>query len=78
MEAIRGNPSIADPSVGAAKPIPGQIESAKRIRRFLDGSDRCLPGGAASVQDPLSFRVAPQVHGASRASRGSTQKIGST
>ena len=66
MEAIRGNPSIVEPSVSEAKPIAGQARSAARIRAFLAGSDRCRPGGAASVQDPLSFRVAPQVHGAFR------------
>ncbi len=66
LEAIRGNPSVVDPIVSQAKPIAGQAESAARIRRFLAGSDRCRPGGPASVQDPLSFRVAPQVHGAFR------------
>ena len=66
MEGIGGNPSIVDPIVGVAKGIPGQVESANRIRRFLDGSALRRPGGPASVQDPLSFRVAPQVHGAVR------------
>ena len=66
MEAIRGNPSIVDPIVAAEKGVRGQAESAARIRRYLAGSDRCVEGGAASVQDPLSFRVAPQVHGALR------------
>jgi histidine ammonia-lyase len=66
MEAIGGNPSIVDPLVGRAKGIAGQIESADRIRRHLAGSDRWAPGAPASVQDPLSFRVAPQVHGACR------------
>jgi histidine ammonia-lyase len=41
--------------------------SASRIRDYLDGSGLCAAGVAASVQDPLSFRVAPQVHGAYRA-----------
>lgn len=66
LEAIGGNPSIVDPRVGEAKGIAGQIESADRIRRHLAGSDRCAPGAPSSVQDPLSFRVAPQVHGACR------------
>jgi histidine ammonia-lyase len=66
LEAIGGNPSIVDPRVGEAKGIAGQIESADRIRRHLGGSDRCAPDAPASVQDPLSFRVAPQVHGACR------------
>lgn len=66
MDAIHGNPSVVDPVVLAAKPVPGQIEAGARIRAFIGGGDRCRPGGTASVQDPLSFRVAPQVHGAFR------------
>jgi histidine ammonia-lyase len=66
LESVRGNPSIVDPHVARMKPIPGQRESIDTIRAFLDGSDLCVPGAAVSVQDPLSFRVAPQVHGAYR------------
>jgi histidine ammonia-lyase len=66
LEGVGGNPSIVEPIVAASKPVPGQQEAATRIRRFLTGSGRCEPGGATSVQDPLSFRVAPQVHGAVR------------
>jgi histidine ammonia-lyase len=66
LEAIGGNPSIVDPAVAAAKRVDGQIVAAARIRAFLAGSERCLPGGPRSVQDPLSFRVIPQVHGALR------------
>lgn len=65
LEASRGNPSIVEPAVAQAKPVAGQALAARRIRAFLDGSGLCV-GGAASVQDPLSFRVVPQVHGAWR------------
>ena len=65
MEAIRGNPSIVEPAAAAAKPVPGQAIAADRIRRYLEGSQLCVR--AESVQDPLSFRVSPQVHGAFRA-----------
>ena len=66
LEAVGGNTSIVDPVVLRAKPVPGQIEAGGRIMALLAGSDRCLAGGAASVQDPLSFRVGPQVHGGLR------------
>jgi len=66
LEAMRGNPSIVDAVVAAAKPVPGQALVARRIRHLLAGSGLCTAGGAESVQDPLSFRVAPQVHGAFR------------
>ena len=66
MEAMRGNPSIIDPAAAAAKPVPGQQVTAARLRRLLEGSRLATSDGAASVQDPLSFRVVPQVHGAYR------------
>jgi histidine ammonia-lyase len=66
FEAARGNPSVVEPVVAAAKPIQGQIDAARHIRGLLAGSELCQPGGPASVQDPLSFRVVPQVHGALR------------
>lgn len=66
MEAVRGNPSVALPVVAAGKPFPGLAESCRRIRAALEGSYLMDTGTPASVQDPLSFRVAPQVHGAFR------------
>ncbi len=66
MEATGGNPSIVHPAVALAKPVPGQAAAADHIRSLLAGSQLVEPGGARSVQDPLSFRVAPQVHGALR------------
>jgi histidine ammonia-lyase len=66
FEAIRGNPSVTQASVAAAKAIPGQIEVARRLRSALVGSALWQPDGPASLQDPLSFRVVPQVHGAFR------------
>jgi histidine ammonia-lyase len=66
LEAIGGNPSIVDRAVADAKGIPGQTAASDHIRRLLTGSARCEAGAAKSVQDPLSFRVAPQVHGALR------------
>ena len=50
----------------AAKRVDGQIASAAHIRALLSGSERCRAVAQGSVQDPLSFRVAPQVHGAFR------------
>ena len=66
MEAIRGNPSMLATVVGEAKPYPGQIETLRHLQAALAGSDLLEPGGPASLQDPLSFRVVPQVHGALR------------
>jgi histidine ammonia-lyase len=66
MEATRGNPSVALPVVAAGKPFPGLVESCRQLRRALQGSYLMTSGAPASVQDPLSFRVVPQVHGAFR------------
>jgi histidine ammonia-lyase len=62
MDASHANPSIVDPAAMAAKGIAGQTASAARIRERLAGTSRL----AASVQDPLTIRVIPQVHGAAR------------
>ncbi|HEY6688762.1 MAG TPA: aromatic amino acid ammonia-lyase [Propionibacteriaceae bacterium] len=66
MEATLANPSIIHPAVGRAKPIPGQVHSVDHLQKLLAGSAQLEPGAAKSVQDALSFRVVPQVHGAHR------------
>jgi histidine ammonia-lyase len=66
LEATGGNPSTTLPVVGRAKPYAGQIEAARSIRAALEGSYLLDGGASRSVQDALSFRVAPQVHGALR------------
>lgn len=64
FEAFRANLSILDERVLAARPARGQIAVGAMLRTLLDGSALFESGAARRVQDPLSFRVAPQVHGA--------------
>jgi histidine ammonia-lyase len=66
LEVQSGNLSVLDPAVLVAKPVPGQAAAGAAIRSFLRGSGLFTPGVPLSVQDPLSFRVGPQVHGAFR------------
>jgi histidine ammonia-lyase len=66
MEATAANVSVLHPAVGRAKAIPGQIAAADHLRYLLEGSPLMNPASARSVQDALSFRVVPQVHGALR------------
>ena len=66
MEAFGANPSIVEAPVATAKASPGQAETSRHIRALLEGGDRGAPGAPVSVQDPLAFRVVPQVHGACR------------
>ena len=49
-------------AVHAVRPHLGQIETAKRMRELLAGS-QILNNIKAHVQDPYSFRCVPQVHG---------------
>jgi histidine ammonia-lyase len=68
LEAMRGNPSITLAAIGLAKPYAGQIEACRSMRAALEGSFLLEPDAPRSIQDPLSLRVAPQVHGAFRES----------
>lgn len=64
LESISGNTSVFDPVVAAAKGVRGQAEVSAHIRAFVDGSAVLDPAAERTIQDPLSFRVVPQVHGA--------------
>lgn len=64
LEGLRGNISILDPVVRTAHPQPGQQIASQHMLRLLRGSELLEPGAARFLQDPLSFRCAPQVHGA--------------
>lgn len=63
FEALRGNASAFDERVHAVRPHPGQIRVAANLRRLTAGSE--LLGGG-QLQDCLSLRTTPQVHGSSR------------
>lgn len=65
LEAVGASTSIVDPAVGEAKPFRGQIEAAEHIRTLLEGS-YLQSTDFTSVQEALSFRVLPQVHGTLR------------
>jgi len=66
METTNGNPSIVDPAVAGVRGSPGQIATSTAIREALDGSISTSSQAGLSVQDPLTLRVVPQVHGACR------------
>lgn len=61
-----GNLSPYAEAVADARGGEGQRASARAIRTALDGSALEAPDRAVSVQDPLAFRTAPQLHGALR------------
>ncbi len=66
VEAIGGNLEPFREEVAQAKPFAGQIAAAAHMRECLSGSYLEDTQHQPSVQDPLSFRVMPQVHGAMR------------
>ena len=66
-EGFRSNLSPLASTAAAARPAAGQVEVAAQLRRLLKGSALLQPGAARRVQDPVSMRVVPQVHGAAQA-----------
>ncbi len=62
--ALGANTSVFDDDLVRARPLAGQIDSAARIREALGSRARDdLATRARSVQDPVSLRTVPQVHG---------------
>ncbi|GHT87994.1 histidine ammonia-lyase [Bacteroidia bacterium] len=65
LEAFDG---LIDPfldCIQQMRPHPGQIETGKRIRQLLEGSE-LISRKKEHIQDPYSFRCIPQVHGATK------------
>lgn len=66
LEAFAANRDLLDPAIAEARPYPGVRESLARLTALLDGSDV----EPRNLQDPLSFRTLPQLHGAARDALG--------
>ena len=68
LEGLRGTPDPFRPEIHAARPHPGQVESARRLWALLEGSEirESHRTDDPRVQDPYSLRCMPQVHGAAR------------
>lgn len=66
LDAIRGTTRAFDERIHAIRPQKGQQKSAKRIRELFVDKDEIMESHleCGRVQDPYSFRCAPQVHGA--------------
>ncbi len=67
MEGFRGNLQSWSAAVDEARGQPGQKRAGDALRRALAGSRLWQPGEARLLQDPLSFRCIPQIHGAAEA-----------
>ena len=64
FEALGGNPAAFAPDLLALRRSAGIAETGASLKAWLAGSAH--PGGPARLQDPLSLRSVPQVHGAVR------------
>src|ERR1700678_2917582 len=62
LQALRGTSAAYDERLHAARPHPGQVESAASLRRMLRGAKP--PAANTRVQDAYCLRCVPQVHGA--------------
>jgi len=67
VEALFGSVAPFDARIQAARPHPGQGDTASNVRRILEESE-IIPAhaGPHKVQDAYSLRCVPQVHGAVR------------
>jgi histidine ammonia-lyase len=64
LEGLRGNPLSWSEIVDQSRGQPGQIKTGATLRALLDGSRLWQKGESRFLQDPLSFRCVPQIHGA--------------
>lgn len=63
LEAFDGRIEPFYACIQEVRPHPGQIDTAARYRKMLEGS-AIIAREKKHVQDPYSFRCIPQVHGA--------------
>jgi histidine ammonia-lyase len=66
FEAFAGNVAALHPIVAETRHSPGVSKSLSNVRKALAGSVLWEVGVARNLQDPLTFRCVPQVHGAAR------------
>lgn len=63
LDVFDGRIEAFGDEVNAVRPHPGQLQTARAVRRHLQGSEM-IGKPKQHVQDPYSFRCMPQVHGA--------------
>ena len=73
FEAFRANAGALHPAIADARGSTGLAETLARLHALLAGSGLWNDGAARFLQDPLSYRCVPQVHGAARDALGFTE-----
>jgi histidine ammonia-lyase len=66
LEAFGANCTSLHPIIEQIRPYPGLAVTLHRLRDLLAGSYLWQPGAARFLQDPLTFRCIPHIHGAAR------------
>jgi histidine ammonia-lyase len=66
LEAFAANVTMLHPTIGDVRPYPGLCFALERLRGLLEGSYLWEEGAARNLQDPLTYRCLPQIHGATR------------
>jgi histidine ammonia-lyase len=70
LEAFGANLTSLHPVIEQTRPFPGLAATLGRLRELLKGSYLSHPNAARFLQDPLTFRCIPQIHGAARDALG--------
>jgi histidine ammonia-lyase len=66
LEAFGANLGMLHPAIAESRPSAGLRTSLQRLRTHLEGSGLWEPDSPRNLQDPLTFRSLPQVHGTAR------------
>jgi histidine ammonia-lyase len=67
LDCLKGTDTAFDPRIHEARGHPGQLASARNLRKLLAASAiRASHRDCGKVQDAYSLRCMPQVHGAAR------------
>ena len=66
LEAFGANVACLHPVIEQIRPFPGLAVTLHQLRLLLAGSYLWQPGAARFLQDPLTFRCIPHIHGAAR------------
>src|ERR1700719_1184932 len=66
LEAFGANLTSLHPVIEQTRPFPGLAATLHTLRTLLKGSYLWHPGAARLLQDRLTFRCIPHIHGAAR------------
>src|SRR5271170_818342 len=75
LEAFGANLTSLHPVIEQTRPFPGLAATLGRLRELLDDSYLWQPGAARFLQDPLTFRCIPHIHGAARDALDYTRSV---